>query len=145
MKKTAAILTALAVISAAGATAYAENGGAGNLVDDAESIVDGVVGGAEDIVGGAANALTGDGNSEFSDDDGSVTPGNGSGDIADESMTDNSGESSDDGSVNSSDNSMGIVGNQNVNTGVPVIELAALGTAALGGLAAMAATVRRRK
>ena len=33
----------------------------------------------------------------------------------------------------------------NVNTGVPVYELAALGAAAVGGLATMAVTVRKRK
>ncbi len=144
MKKTAAILSAVAVMAFSAAAAFAENGGVvGDVVDGAESIVDDVVSGAEDIIDG------GDGNdSAFSDDGGNVLPdADSDATVGNDSSDESSDESSDTSSDESSENSMtsGIVESGNVNTGVPALELAALGTAAIGGLAAMAATVRRRK
>lgn len=146
MKKTAAILSAVAVMAFSATAAFAENGGVvGDVVDGAESIVDDVVSGAEDIIDG------GDGNgndSAFSDDDGDVLPdADSDATVGNDSSDESSDNSSDESSDESSENSMtsGIVESGNVNTGVPALELAALGTAAIGGLAAMAATVRRRK
>lgn len=119
MKKTAAILASIATLCVCSMSAFAADGttGGGNIIDGvlngAEDIVDGVVSGAEDI----------------------ITPGGSTG------VEDNR------------DNNMSMPGTTsqvtpgdstgNVNTGVPAFELAALGAAAVGGLTAMAITVRK--
>ncbi|MCH5324496.1 MAG: hypothetical protein J1E39_04710 [Eubacterium sp.] len=146
MKKTAAILSAIAVMACAGATAYAESDGGiiGDVISGAEDVVDGVVSGAEDVVDGVGDAVTGDDDSiPDTVSDATIGDSDSIPDSSDESSDNSSDESSDDNSDNSLDS--GIVGNENVNTGVPALELAALGAAAVGGLAAMAVTVRRKK
>lgn len=123
MKKTAAILASIAALSLCTTSAFAANGD--NIVDGvlngAEDVVDGVISGAEDIItpGGSTGAVEDNTNNDTSRPvtESTVTPG----------TTSNAGNTG------------------NVNTGVPVYELAALGAAAVGGLATMAVTVRKRK
>jgi len=124
MKKTAAILASIAALSLCTTSAFAANGN--NIVDGvlngAEDVVDGVISGAEDIItpGGSTGAVEENTNNSTSRPvtESTVTPG---------TTTSNAGNAG------------------NVNTGVPVYELAALGAAAVGGLATMAVTVRKRK
>lgn len=124
MKKTAAILASIAVLSLCTTSAFAANGD--NIVDGvlngAEDVVDGVISGAEDIItpGGSTGAVEENTSNDSSRPvtESTVTPG---------TTTSNGGNTG------------------NVNTGVPVYELAALGAAAVGGLATMAVTVRKRK
>ncbi len=122
MKKTAAILASIATLCVCSVSAFAADGTTGgNIIDGvlngAEDIVDGVVSGAEDIVtpGGSTGGVeeSTDDNMSMPDTTSQVTPGD---------STSNTG---------------------NVNTGVPAFELAALGAAAVGGLTAMAITVRK--
>lgn len=123
MKKTAAILASIAAVCVCSMSAFAADGttgGNGNIIDGvlngAEDIVDGVVSGAEDIItpGGSTSVDDNrDDNMSMPGTVSQVTPGD---------STSNAG---------------------NVNTGAPAFELAALGAAAVGGLAAMAITVRK--
>lgn len=123
MKKTAAILASIATLCVGSMSAFAADGttGGGNIIDGvlngAEDIVDGVVSGAEDIItpGGSTGGVeeSTDDNMSMPDTTSQVTPGD---------------------STSNTDN---------VNTGVPAFELAALGAAAVGGLTAMAITVRK--
>ena len=83
---------------------------------DGDNIIDGVLNGAEEIVDGVVS-----GAEEI------ITPG---------------GSTSVDESTNDS-TAIPTSSTGNVNTGVPAFELAALGAAAVGGLAAMAITVRK--
>ena len=118
MKKTAAILASIAAISLCGLSASAANGD--NIIDGvlngAEEIVDGVVSGAEEI----------------------ITPGGST--FVDESTIDSTAIPDTVSQVTPGDSTSST---GNVNTGVPAFELAALGAAAVGGLAAMAITVRK--
>ena len=122
MKKTAAILASIATLCVCSMSAFAADGttDGGNIIDGvlngAEDIVDGVVSGAEDI----------------------ITPG-GSTDI-DDNSDDNMSMPGTTSQVAPGDSTSGA---GNVNTGVPAFELAALGAAAVGGLTAMAVTVRK--
>ena len=123
MKKTAAILASIAALSLCTTSAFAANGD--NIVDGvlngAEDVVDGVISGAEEIItpGGSTGAVEENTSNDTSRPvtEATVTPG----------TTSNAGNAG------------------NVNTGVPVYELAALGAAAVGGPATMAVTVRKRK
>lgn len=118
MKKTAAILASIAAISLCGLSASAADGD--NIIDGvlngAEEIVDGVVSGAEEI----------------------ITPGGST--SVDESTNDSTAIPDTVSQVTPGDSTSST---GNVNTGVPAFELAALGAAAVGGLAAMAITVRK--
>ena len=124
MKKTAAILASIAALSLCTTSAFAANGN--NIVDGvlngAEDVVDGVISGAEDI----------------------ITPGGSTGAV-EENAPDNTSRPNTNSVVTpgTTSNNAGNAGN--VNTGVPVYELAALGAAAVGGLTTMAITVRKRK
>lgn len=118
MKKTAAILASIAALCVCNMSAFAAEDG--NIIDGvlngAEDIVDGVVSGAEEIItpGGSTSVDESTNDStSIPDTVSQVTPGD-------------------------STSSTG-----NVNTGAPAYELAALGAAAVGGLAAMAITVRK--
>ena len=118
MKKTVAILASIAAMSLCGLSASAADGD--NIIDGvlngAEDIVDGVVSGAEEIIspGGSTSVDdNGDNDTSMPATISQPTPGD-------------------------STNSTG-----NVNTGAPAFELAALGVAAVGGLTAMAVTVRK--
>ena len=118
MKKTVAILASIAALCVCNMSAFAAEDG--NIIDGvlngAEDIVDGVVSGAEDIItpGGSTSVDDNrDDNMSMPGTTSQVTPGD---------STSNAG---------------------NVNTGAPAYELAALGAAAVGGLAAMAITVRK--
>ena len=122
MKKTAAILASIATLCVCSMSAFAADGttGGGNIIDGvlngAEDIVDGVVSGAEDIItpGGSTDVEDNrDNNMSMPGTTSQVTPGDSTS------------------------------GTGNVNTGVPAFELAALGAAAVGGLTAMAITVRK--
>lgn len=129
MKKTAAILAAIACMSLSATTAFAtRNTGDGNIINNAvhgaEDVVNGVVRGAEDVVEGV-----GSGAEEI------LTPG------ASNSVPETTTPI--DTSIPGTTESGNV--NNNVNTGVPALELAALGAAAVGGLSAMAVTVRRKK
>lgn len=118
MKKTVAILASIAAMSLCGLSASAADGD--NIIDGvlngAEEIVDGVVSGAEEI----------------------ITPGGST--SVDESTNDSTAIPDTVSQVTPSDSTSST---GNVNTGVPAFELAALGAAAVGGLAAMAITVRK--
>ena len=118
MKKTAAILASIAAMSLCGLSASAADGD--NIIDGvlngAEEIVDGVVSGAEEI----------------------ITPGGST--SVDESTNDSTSVPDTVSQVTPGDSTSST---GNVNTGVPAFELAALGAAAVGGLAAMAITVRK--
>lgn len=118
MKKTAAILASIAAMSLCGLSASAADGD--NIIDGvlngAEEIVDGVVSGAEEI----------------------ITPGGST--SVDESTNDSTAIPDTVSQVTPGDSTSST---GNVNTGVPAFELAALGAAAVGGLAAMAITVRK--
>ena len=118
MKKTAAILASIAAMSLCGLSASAADGD--NIIDGvlngAEEIVDGVVSGAEEI----------------------ITPGGST--SVDESTNDSTSIPDTVSQVTRGDSTSST---GNVNTGVPAFELAALGAAAVGGLAAMAITVRK--
>lgn len=123
MKKTVAILASIATLCVCSMSAFAADGttdGNGNIIDGvlegAEDVVDGVISGAEDIVTPGGSTSVDDNTSDnmsMPDTTSQVTPGD---------STSNTG---------------------NVNTGVPAFELAALGAAAVGGLTAMAITVRK--
>ena len=117
MKKTAAILASIAAMSLCGLSASAANG---------DNIVDGVLNGAEDIVDGVVS-----GAEEI------ITPGSTS---VDESTNDSTAIPDTVSQVTPGDSTSST---GNVNTGVPAFELAALGAAAVGGLTAMAITVRK--
>lgn len=94
---------------------------------DGDNIIDGVLNGAEDIVDGVVS-----GAEEI------ITPG-GSTSVDDNGDNDTSMPATiSQPTPGDSTNSTG-----NVNTGAPAFELAALGVAAVGGLTAMAVTVRK--
>ena len=114
MKKTAAILASIAAMSLCGLSASAADG---------DNIIDGVLNGAEEIVDGVVS-----GAEEI------ITPGG-------STSVDESTAIPDTVSQVTPGDSTSSTGN--VNTGVPAFELAALGAAAVGGLAAMAITVRK--
>lgn len=128
MKKTAAFLAAVACTAAISVSAFAVNG---TTRDNDNNIVDDVLNGAEDVVSGVVNGV-----------EDVVTPGQST--SVNESTTTNN-------NVTSPNTTSGaVIGEstsvpENVNTGVPALELAALGTAAVGGLAAMAITIRKKK
>lgn len=122
MKKTAAIIASIATFCVCSMSAFAADGttGGGNIIDGvlngAEEIVDGVVSGAEEI----------------------ITPGGST--SVDESTNDSTSVPDTVSQVTPGDSTSST---GNVNTGVPAFELAALGAAAVGGLTAMAVTVRK--
>lgn len=122
MKKLTAVLAAIACLGIQSA-AFADSG---NIIDDvvsgAEDVVDGVVSGAEEI----------------------LTPGE-TDSVPDSSDNQSSGISEGVSSVPDRLTAPDSGTNENVNTGVPLTELAALGVAALGGLGTMAVTAKRRK
>ncbi len=127
MKKTAAILAAVACTAAMSVSAFAVNGTTRN---NSNNIVDDVLNGAEDVVSGVVNGV-----------ENVVTPGH-SNSVNETTGNDNvTAPNTTSGAVIGETTSVP----ENVNTGVPALELAALGTAAVGGLAVMAITVRRKK
>lgn len=119
MKKTiaaiAAVLSSLTMVVSASAAPNAVEG----VVSGAGTVVDGVISGAEDIVDGVVSGVE------------QAVPGGSTGNVPETSVNENASDVN--GSV------------PNANTGVPAMELVALGTAAVGGLTAMALTVRRKK
>ena len=123
MKKTAAILASIAALSLCTTSAFAANG---------DNIVDGVLNGAEDVVDGVIS-----GAEEI------ITPGGSTGAVEENTSNDTSRPVTESTVTPGTTSNVGNTGN--VNTGVPVYELAALGAAAVGGLATMAVTVRKRK
>lgn len=123
MKKTAAILASIAALSLCTTSAFAANG---------DNIVDGVLNGAEDVVDGVIS-----GAEEI------ITPGGSTGAVEENTSNDTSRPVTESTVTPGTTSNTGNAGN--VNTGVPVYELAALGAAAVGGLATMAVTVRKRK
>ena len=123
MKKTAAILASIAALSLCTTSDFAANG---------DNIVDGVLNGAEDVVDGVIS-----GAEEI------ITPGGSTGAVEENTSNDTSRPVTESTVTPGTKSNAGNAGN--VNTGVPVYELAALGAAAVGGLATMAVTVRKRK
>lgn len=120
MKKALAALAAVLSVSVMAVSASATPNVIEGAVDGAGTVVEGVVSGAEDIVDGVVSGVE------------EAVPGGSTGNVPEYSV----GESTTSGTNAST---------PNVNTGVPAMELVALGTAAVGGLTAMALTVRRKK
>lgn len=120
MKKTLAALAAVLSLSVMTMSASAAPNAVEGVVSGAGTVVDGVISGAEDIVDGVVSGVE------------QAVPGGSTGNVPE--------FSTDEDTTSGVNNSV-----PNANTGVPAVELVALGTAAVGGLAAMAMTVRRKK
>jgi phage-related protein len=120
MKKTIAALAAVLSVSAMVVSASAAPNVIEDVVSGAGTVVGGVVSGAGDVVDGVVSGVE------------QAVPGGSTGNVPDISVDSNTNTNA---------------GNSvpNANTGVPAMELVALGTAAVGGLTAMALTVRRKK
>lgn len=119
MKKTLAAILSVLSLSVMTVSASAAPNVIEDVVSGAGTVVDGVVSGAGDIVDGVVSGVD------------QAIPGGSTGNVPDVSTGD---------SVPGVNNSV-----PNANTGVPAMELVALGTAAVGGLTAMALTVRKKK